>query len=291
MQVPAPFEYDRASSVEEAVAILERHGAEARPIAGGHSLLPMMKLRLARPERLVDLNDLTDLSYVRAEGEWIALGAMTRHAELAASDLLARHYKVFQDAERVIADPVVRNRGTVGGSLCQGDPAEDLCAVVAALGGQVVLRSSGGGRVVAARDFYLGPYETVVAPAELVTEVRIPIRPGSGSAYEKVERRPGDWAIAAVGCFVTLAEGSVADCGIGLAAVGANGYCAPQAEAQLRGQPATEESFRSAAEAAAASCRPQSDQRGPADYKRDLVRELTQRALRRAAARAMAGGA
>ena len=124
-----------------------------------------------------------------------------------------------------------------------------------------------------------------------MTEVRIPIRPGSGSAYEKVERRPGDWAIAAVGCFVTLAEGSVADCGIGLAAVGANGYCAPQAEAQLRGQPATEESFRSAAEAAAASCRPQSDQRGPADYKRDLVRELTQRALRRAAARAMAGGA
>ncbi|MGA9774438.1 MAG: xanthine dehydrogenase family protein subunit M, partial [Candidatus Dormiibacterota bacterium] len=238
MQTPAPFEYEHASSVDEALALLERHGPETRLVAGGHSLLPMMKLRLARPERLVDVNDLKDLAYVRREGDQIAIGALTRHAQLASSPLLASLYPIFQDAERVIADPVVRNRGTIGGSLCQGDPAEDLSAVVATLGGSLKIRSRSGERLVAARDFYLGPYETQAGPAEMVTEVLIPIRPGAGSAYEKVERRPGDWAIAAVGCFLTVSGGLIADCGIGLAAVGAPGLPALEAEAALRGRPA-----------------------------------------------------
>ncbi|HUP76146.1 MAG TPA: FAD binding domain-containing protein [Acidimicrobiales bacterium] len=177
MQVPAPFEYERATSVDHALALLERHGPEARLIAGGHSLLPMMKLRLSRPEMLVDINDLTDLSYIRIERDEIAIGAMTRHAELLDSPLLAEHYQIFRDAERVIADPIVRNRGTIGGSLCQADPSEDLSAVGAALRATVVIRSSSTTRTVAAREFHDGPYQTVVGPSEIVTEVRVPIRP------------------------------------------------------------------------------------------------------------------
>ncbi len=291
MQTPAAFEYDRATSVAEALALLERYGPETRLLAGGHSLLPMMKLRLARPERLVDINALADLSYIRAEDGVLAIGALMRHAELLSSELLRLHYPIFQEAERLIADPVVRNRGTIGGSLCQGDPAEDLAAVVSALGGELVLRSSGAVRTMPIRDFYLGPFETQVGPAEMLTEVRIPIRPGAGSAYEKVERRAGDWAISAVGCFVEMEAGRVRDVGIGLAAVNAPGFCAREAEDALRGQLPTPQALAAAAELAAARCRAQSDQRGPEEYKRELVAELARRALRRAVEMAQEGGA
>ncbi|MHB8393319.1 MAG: FAD binding domain-containing protein [Candidatus Dormibacteria bacterium] len=291
MQTPAPFEYDRATSIDDAIALLERHGPETRLVAGGHSLLPMMKLRLAQPGRLVDINDLGDLSYIRVDGGHLAIGALTRHAELLASTLLAQNWSIFADAEQVIADPVVRNRGTIGGSLCQGDPAEDLSAVVCALRAEVVVRGQGGARTVPVRDFYLGPYETVVGPAEMLTEVRVPVRAGAGSAYEKVERRAGDWAVVAVGCFVALEGDRVADVGIGLAAVNARGFAAPEAEDALRGQTATEEHLAAAADLAAQHCRPQADQRGPEDYKRYLVGELTRRALRRAIERARKGGA
>jgi aerobic carbon-monoxide dehydrogenase medium subunit len=290
VQTPAPFEYERATSVDDALALLVRHGPEARLVAGGHSLLPMMKLRLARPEVLVDINDLTDLSYIRLDDDAIAIGAMTRHAELLASPLLGEHYAVFADAERVIADPVVRNRGTIGGSLCQADPSEDLAAVASALRAEIVVRSSGGTRTVRARELHDGPYETVVGPAEIVTEVRVPVRPGAGSAYEKVERRVGDWAVAAAGAFVTLDGDSVSDVGIGLTAVGAPHFCTPEAEDLLRGRPATEENLAAAAGAAAEGCNPSADQRGPADYKRHLAQELTLRALRRSVARARGEG-
>ena len=269
MQTPAPFEYERAGTVDDALAMLERHGPEARLVAGGHSLLPMMKLRLARPEVLIDINDLADLSYIRLDGSEIAIGAMTRHAELLDSPLLAEHYAIFADAERVIADPIVRNRGTIGGSFCQADPSEDLSAVGSALGATMVVRSGEGTRTVPAREPHTGPYETVVGDAEILTEVRVPLRPGSGSAYEKVERRAGDWAIAAAGAVVTLDGDTVADVGIGLTAVGAPHFCAPAAE----------------------STNPSTDQRGPADYKRHLAGELTHRALRRAVARARGEGA
>lgn len=290
MQTPAPFDYDRATSVEGAVALLERYGPESRLVAGGHSLLPMMKLRLARPEHLVDINALTELDYVRLDGAEIAIGALTRHVALLESHLLREHYSIFADAERVIADPIVRNRGTIGGSLCQADPSEDLSAVASALRASVVIRSTTGSRTVAVREFFVGPYETAVGPAEIVTEIRVPLRSGGGSAYEKVERRAGDWAVAAAGCFVVLDGEVVADVGIGLTAVGAPNFCSPPAEDALRGRPATEENLQMAAQAAAESCQPQSDQRGPVDYKRHLARELTLRALRRAVARAHGTG-
>ncbi len=287
MQVPAPFEYERAVSVDEAIALLDRHGPEARLVAGGHSLLPMMKLRLARPETLIDINGLSDLDYIREEGQEIAIGAMTRHAGVLGSAVLAEHYRIFAEAERVIADPIVRNRGTVGGSLCQADPSEDLSAVFAALRGTAVIRSRSGSRNVDLRHFHTGPYQTAVGAAEMLVEVRLPIRPNSGSAYEKVERRAGDWSIAAAGTFVQLdGEGRIADLGIGLTAVGAEHFTCEEAEDALRGGSPSEEAISRAAAICAERCQPQADQRGPADYKRHLVGVLVARALTRSAARA-----
>ncbi len=288
MQIPPPFEYERATSIDHAIALLDRLGPEARLVAGGHSLLPMMKLRLARPEHLIDINDL-DMAYVRVEAGEIRIGAMTRHRELLESAVANEHYAIFGEAERVIADPIVRNRGTVGGSLCQADPSEDLSAVMSALGATIVLRSKDGERTVPAREFHLGPYETAVQPGEIVTEIRVPIRNATGSAYEKVERRAGDWAIAAAGVFVSLDAGSINDCGIGLTAVGVEHFCAPAAEAALRGQSPSEANILAAAQLAADASNPSSDQRGPADYKRHLAKELTARALRHAIARAQGG--
>ena len=286
MQLPAPFEYERATTVEQAIALLERHGPDARLIAGGHSLLPMMKLRLARPEVLVDVNDVTELAGISIVGDELRIGALARHADVLASPLVAEHFAILIDAERVIADPIVRNRGTIGGSLCQADPSEDLSAAFAALRANVVIQGSGGQRTVSARELHVGPYETVVGPAEVLTDVRVPIRPGCGSAYEKVERRVGDWAVAAAGAVVWLDGATVAEVGIGLTAVGAEHFHAPAAEDSLRGQPVNDISIAEAARIAAESCHPQADQRGPVDYKRHLACELTRRALTRAVARA-----
>ena len=286
MQVPAPFEYQRATSIEHALDLLERHGDEARLIAGGHSLLPMMKLRLARPATLIDINDLTDLDYIRLDGDEIAIGAMTRHAELLDSALLAEHYRIFADAERVIADPIVRNRGTIGGSLCQADPSEDLSAVLSALRGTVIVRSAQGSESIAVRDFHVGPYETRVQGAQMLVEIRVPIRPGAGSSYKKVERRAGDWAVAAAGAFIQLDGGTIADVGIGQAAVGADHFTCSDAEDLLRGSPPDETNLAAAATACAEHCHPYGDQRGPEDYKRHLIGELTHRALSAAVVRA-----
>ena len=287
MQTPPPFEYERATSVDQAIALLERLGPEARLVAGGHSLLPMMKLRLARPEHLIDINPLVDqLSYVKVENNELRIGAMTRHAELLSSAVANEHFRMLGEAERVIADPIVRNRGTVGGSLCQADPSEDLSAAFAAAKATVEIRSSSGSRLVDVRELHTGPYETAVGPAEMLTEVRIPIRPGCGSAYEKVERRAGDWAIAAVGVCVWMSGGNIADVGIGLTAVGAKHFCAPEAEASLVGKAPAEDLIVAAAALAAEHCNPSSDQRGPVEYKRHLTGELTARALRRAIAAA-----
>jgi carbon-monoxide dehydrogenase medium subunit len=246
----------------------------------------MMKLRLARPDALVDINDLSDLSQVRVDGDQLVVGALTRHADLLASAVAGEHFPILHDAERVIADPVVRNVGTVGGSLCQADPSEDLAAAFAAVGAVAVLRGPGGDRQVPVRELHAGPYETVLAPDELMVELRVPIRPGGGSAYEKVERRVGDYPVAAAGAVLWLDGDTVADAGIGLTALGAPHFAAPEAEAALRGAPATDESFAEAGRIAAQHCNPVADQRGPADYKRHLAAELTTRALRRAAARA-----
>ncbi|MGH3507138.1 MAG: FAD binding domain-containing protein [Nocardioidaceae bacterium] len=282
MQTPAPVDYARATSVDHALQLLAEHGPESRLIAGGQSLLPMMRLRIAQPDCVIDINDLADLDYIRLEDDELRIGAMTRHATVLASPVVAEHYAIFRDAEQKIADPPVRNRGTVGGSLCQGDPAEDMSAVASALKATLVIRSAHGDRTVAAREFHQGPYETAVGDADILTEMRVPIRPGAGSAYTKVKRRTGDWAVAAAGAFVVVAEGVVADVGIGLTAVGAPQFCAEQAEAYLQGKPATDEHLAEAARLAGEECNPRPDQRGPVEYKRHLATELTQRVLARA---------
>ncbi len=298
MQVPAYVEYEKAASVEHALTLLARYGPEARLLAGGHSLIPMMKLRLAQPETLIDINGLTELSYLTVTGGELRIGALTRHAELLAAAAAGEHFAILHDAEKVIADPIVRNWGTVGGSLCQADPAEDLSAAFAALKASMVIRHADGSRTVPAREFFTGPYETVVGPAELLAEIRITIRPGGGSAYQKVGRRVGDWPVAAAGAALWLdgvppaspdaasPDAVIADAGVGLTAVGAPHFAATEAEDFLRGAPATEATFARAGEIAAEHCQPVSDQRGPAAYKRHLACELTVRALRTALGRA-----
>ncbi len=287
MQVPSHVEYERATSVEHALSLLSR--PETRVLAGGHSLIPMMKLRLAQPEVLVDINGLAELAYIRRDGDQLRIGALARHADLLDSAVAGEYFPIFHDAERVVADPIVRLWGTVGGSLCQADPSEDLSAAFAAARATAVIRGSGGERTMPVREFHLGPYETAVGPGELLAEIRVPVRPGTGSAYEKVARRVGDWSVAAAGAVLQLSGDPgrpvIASAGIGLTAVGAEHFVAAEAEEYLHGRPADEGSFAAAAAIAARHCHPPADQRGPEDYKRHLVAELTTRALRRAAER------
>ena len=246
-----------------------------------------MKLRLANPEHLIDINDLTELSYIREDEGMIKIGALTRHVELLKSELLARRFPLFRDAEEVIADPVVRNRGTIGGSLCQADAAEDLSAVCSAAKASVVIRGADGERVVSMEDFHVGPYMTAVGQGEILTEVRLKARPGAGSAHEKVERRAGDWAIAAASACVWMDGGTFADVGVALSAVGLTTIHLTRAEELLRGQAPSYDLFTEAATIASEDCSPMPDGRGPVDYKRHLAGVLTGRALRRATARAL----
>jgi aerobic carbon-monoxide dehydrogenase medium subunit len=285
MQVPAPFEYERATSVDHALQLLVQLGPESRLLAGGYSLLPMMKLRLATPKWVIDIDPLADeLGYIEEDGKAIRIGAMTRHRDLLESPLLAARAAIFRDAEREIADPVVRNRGTIGGALCQADPSEDLSAVCAAVGAEVVIRSLDGERTVDMDDFYRGPYQTAVGADEIVVEIRVPVHARSGSAYEKINRRVGDWAVAAAGAALTIEDGVVTDAGIALVAVGSEVSSAPAREALIGREP-SEELFEEAAAAGAAACAPITDQRGSAEYKRHAVGVLAARAMGRAAAR------
>lgn len=291
MQIPAPFDYVRASSVDNALALLDRYGAESRVVAGGHSLLPMMKLRLARPEWLIDINDLFELDYMLVDGQVLRIGAMTRHTALLESDDVQRLFPIITDAERVIADPIVRNRGTIGGSLCQADPAEDLSTVCHVLEAVAVVRGPAGERMLSMTEFHRGPYETAVGQNELLIEVRIPIRTRSGSAYEKVERRVGDWAVAAAGASVSLAaDGTISHAAVGLTAVGLDRNVS-EVDPVLLGQVPAEQLFVEAGRLAGLACDPLADQRGPVDYKRHLADELTRRVLRVACSRAATSAA
>jgi aerobic carbon-monoxide dehydrogenase medium subunit len=248
----------------------------------------MMKLRLASPGYVIDIDQLAgELGYIHEQAGQVRIGAMTRHRELLESQLLSDRLPIFTDAEHVIADPVVRNRGTIGGALCQADPSEDLSAVCAAVGAQMVIRGEDGERIIGMHDFHRGPYRTAVGDAEMLVEIRVPLHDESGSAYEKVDRRVGDWAVAAAGAAVKLAGGAIESAGIALAAVGSDVTSDEAAEA-LRNAPPSDELFTRAGELAAAAARPVSDQRGSAEYKRHAAAVLTTRALQRATSRALA---
>jgi carbon-monoxide dehydrogenase medium subunit len=286
LQVPAPFGYERATSVEHALALLDELGPEARLLAGGHSLLPMMKLRLATPSHLVDIDPLADeLGYIRRRDGEVRIGAMTRHNALLDSELLRAELPIFTDAEQVIADPVVRNRGTIGGALCQADPSEDLSAVCAAVGARLVIRARDRERVVDMAAFHRGPYETAVGPAEMLTEIRVPLRERAGSAYAKVGRRVGDWAVVAAGAAVELEGETIARAGLALVAAGGD-ITASTAEQALVGESPSPELFARAGALARETCDPVSDQRGSKEYKRHVVGVLTERVLARATERA-----
>jgi carbon-monoxide dehydrogenase medium subunit len=289
MQTPAPCEYSRATSVDDAIGQLQALSGNARILAGGHSLIPMMKLRLANPGHLIDINPLEpELNYIRKEGNEIRIGAMTRHRDLLESDLLEQTFPhIFREAEAVLADPVVRNRGTIGGSLCQSDPAEDLSGVVVALKGIAVLRGPDGERVVDMDEFHVGPYMTAVGDTEMLTEVRFEIKSGFGGAHEKVERRAGDFAIVAASAALSIEGGVIKDAGVACSAVGPTTMHIERAEKALVGQAPSEQLFAQAGQMASADCSPSSDGRGPADYKRHVAGVLTTRALSRAAATAL----
>jgi aerobic carbon-monoxide dehydrogenase medium subunit len=289
MQTPAPCDYSRATSVDDAIGQLQALGGNARILAGGHSLIPMMKLRLANPGHLIDINPLEpELNYIRQQGNEIRVGAMTRHRDLLESDLLARTFpNIFAEAEAVLADPVVRNRGTIGGSLCQSDPAEDLSGVVVALKGIAVVRGPDGEREIGMEEFHVGPYMTAVQSTEMLTEVRFPIQPGHGSAHEKVERRAGDFAIVAASAVLSIQGGVIKSAGVACSAVGPTTMHISRAEEALVGQAPSEQLFAQAGEMAKADCEPSDDGRGPADYKRHVAGVLTTRALSRAAATAL----
>ena len=285
--IPGQFEYHAPSTLDEALALLAEHGSDARVLAGGQSLIPLMKLRLASPAVLIDLNGVDSLSGIEEADGQLRIGAMTRHSALERSELIGSRYPLIADAAAVIADPLVRNRGTTGGSLAHADPAGDLGSVMTALGAEVVVNGPGGERTLPIDELLLGPFTTTLEEGEILTEVRVP-QPAerSGGAYEKLERKVGDFATAAVAVQLTRENGSCASIGIGLTAVGPTTIRASEAEDALRGGSLDEDALRAAAVLAAAASDPAADLRGSEEYKRDMVRVLTLRALRRAIERA-----
>lgn len=283
---PPPFRYHDPRTVGDAVALLGSL-ENAKLLAGGQSLMPMLNFRFVQPDHIIDLNRVEGLSYIREDKGALAIGAMTRQRDLEFSDVVRARWPIMHEALLQVGHRQTRNRGTIGGSLCQADAAEDLSAVCVAAKGKAVIRGAGGERVVGLHEFHIGPYMTVVGDGEMLTEVRLPLRPGAGSAHEKVERRAGDWAIAAASAVVWMHGGTIADAGLALSAVGPTTVHVSRAEELLRGKAPSDELFEQAGEIASEDCAPLPDGRGPVDYKRHLAGVLTKRALRRAAARAL----
>ena len=289
--IPPRFEYFAPSTIEEAVRLLDRFGGEAKVLAGGQSLLPVMKLRLAQPKALVDINRIPNLSYVREDGEFLRIGAATRTNHLNKSDLVKARYPVLSDAAAVIADPLVRNMGTVGGNVSHGDPANDLPACMLALEAHFVARGPNGSRTIPADGFYQDTFVTALESNEILTEVQIPkARQGQGNAYFKLEKRVGDFPIVGVAANLVLgAGGTVGRAGIGLTAVGSTVINARKAASHLVGRPPNDAEFEYAAEIARDLADPVSDLRGPAEYKKAMTQVLARRALVRARDRARGG--
>lgn len=286
--IPPAFEYLRAKTIPEAVALLQQHGDDAKILSGGQSLIPMMKLRLARPGFLIDINSITGLSYIKEEGGFLKIGGLTCEAELEASSVVRQKYPLLMDTAAVIADPQVRNMATVGGNLAHGDPANDHPATMMALGAQIVATGAIGERVIPIEEFFVTLFTTALKHDEILTEIRIPIPPAkSGGAYFKLERKVGDFATAASAVQLTLdGGGAVQKVGIGLTNVGPTPIKARKAEDFLKGKKPDAATLAQAAHLASDEAQPSSDLRGPAEYKRGLVKELTKRALSRAVERA-----
>jgi aerobic carbon-monoxide dehydrogenase medium subunit len=286
--IPPTFDYLRPTTIPEAIALLQQYGDDAKILSGGQSLIPMMKLRLARPAYLIDINRIAGLSYVKEEDGHLKIGGLTREAELESSPLIRAKYPIILDTARVIADPQVRNMATVAGNLAHGDPANDHPATMLALGAKVVATGPAGARVIPITDFFVSLFTTALNPSEIVTEIQIPVPPArSGGSYFKLERKVGDFATAAVAAQITLDAGGVCQqAGIGLTNVGPTPIKATKAEDFLRGKKPDEATLRQAAQLAADAAQPSADLRGPVEYKTALVKELAFRALSRAVERA-----
>jgi carbon-monoxide dehydrogenase medium subunit len=286
--IPASFDYHAPTSLADAIALLQQHGDEAKVLSGGQSLLPLLKLRMGAAGHLVDIGRIPGLEYIKEEDGFLKIGGRTRESALERSELIAAKYPILHDTAVVIADPLVRNRATVGGNLAHGDPANDHPATMLALGAVVVASGPRGERTIAVDRFFTGLFATALAPGEILTEVRIPIPPArSGGAYVKLERKVGDFATAAAAAQVTLgAGGAVERAGIGLTAVGPTPIKATEAERFLTGRTPDRAAVAEAARLAAGATSPSADRRGAVEYKREMARVLTARALTRALERA-----
>lgn len=286
--IPAAFEYHAPTSIIEASALLARLGEDAKILSGGQSLIPLMKLRLANPHHLVDINGIPGLSFIREAEGFLRIGALTRESDLEESELIRTRYPLIHDTSQVIADPVVRNLATIGGNLAHADPANDHPAAMLAAGAEIVAAGRGGERRLPIESFFTGPFATALKADEILTEIRVPVPTArSAGAYLKVERKVGDFATAAVAVQITLAANDVCSrIGIGLTNVGLTPIKAGKAEGALRGQRLDDKAIKEAARLAADAAQPAADLRGPVEYKKDLVRVLTVRALHRALERA-----
>jgi len=287
--IPAPFDYVRPGELEDALKILSEREGDAKILSGGYSLLPLMKLRLAQPALLVDLRDITGLDAIVETDDDLRIGAKATHRRIHENETIAR-YPLLHDVSGGIGDPQVRNWGTIGGSVAHADPASDWPAALLAANARIVCRGQNGERIVEARDFFLDTFTTAIEPTEILTEIRFWRRPrGQGGAYTKLERRVGDFATAGVAAIIRLGDGgSIGFAGIGVTGVSDSPFAATDAEAALAGQRPSDDVFRAAGEAAAGMSRPVSDIRGPVEYKRAMVAELTVRSLRKAVERALA---
>jgi carbon-monoxide dehydrogenase medium subunit len=284
--IPGTFDYHSPTTLDEAISLYQKIDG-AKILAGGQSLIPAMRFRLATPGTLIDINRIRGLSYVEERGDHLAIGALTRECLLEESPVVAKSYPLLLDTARVIADPLVRNQATVGGNLAHADPANDHPATMLAYGARIVARGPTGTRTIAIDDFFVGLFQSSLAAHELLIEIQIPKPPaGSGGAYLKIERKVGDYAVAAVAVQLQMAASSIETIRVGLTNVCAIPSRAKNAEAALTGKAATEDVLEAAGKAAAAECDPSADLRGKVDYKRDLVRVLVKRAVRSAVTRA-----
>jgi carbon-monoxide dehydrogenase medium subunit len=285
--IPASFDYHSPKTLPEALALLGQFGDEAKVLSGGQSLLPLLKLRFAQPAHLVDIGRIPGLDYIKEEGGVLKIGALAREAALEASDVVRSRYPILADTAAVIADPIVRNLATVCGNLAHGDPANDHPATMLALGAEVVATGPKGARTIPIAQFFTGLFTTALQPTEVLTEIRIPAPPaGSGGAYVKLERKVGDFATAGAAAFLVLKGGVVERAGIGLTNVGPTPIKVTAAETYLAGKKADEAAFAEAGRLAGAAAKPGADRRGSVEYKKDMARVLTVRALRKAAQRA-----